>query len=614
MPDRLLRRLCLCLCLCLALATGPAHSEEAGAPWRHGATLFGELKYPPGFSHFDYVNPDAPKGGLLRLAGVGGFDSLNPFLIKGRPAAQLGLIYDTLMTPSFDEPASEYGLIARAVSWPPDHSSVTFTLRAGARFHDGHPITAEDAVWSLQALKKAHPFYRAYYADIVRGEALSPHKVRFVFAVRNNRELPHIAGQLPVLPKHYWQAQEEDGGPRDFFAAGLNPPLGSGPYRIESVKPGRSLTYARAGDYWARDLPVNRGRHNFGRIRIDYFGDDDIALEAFKAGTLDFRAESSSKNWATAYERLADDPRLVRRRVPDANPSGMQGFVFNTRRPHLADRRVRAALAEVFDFEWMNRTLFYGQYERTRSYFEGSELAAHGAPAPEERALLRRIQDQAGARLPAEIFERAFAPPPGGGAGPARAAARRARALLRQAGWTIRSGVLTHAAGGQPMKIEFLLVQPRFQRVVLPYIRALERLGVQTSLRIVDPAQYRSRLRDYDFDIVISTFRQSHSPGNEQRDFWGSDSADQPGGRNLAGIKNRAVDLLIKRIIAAPGRAELITATRALDRVLLWNHYVVPHWHIAHHRLAWWKPLAAPDPLPAYNPGLPDIWWRETPP
>ncbi len=569
---------------------------------QHGLSLFGDLKYPEKFEKFSYVNARAPKTGKLTLGAQGGFDSLNPFIIKGRPAQFLSLIYDTLMAPSLDEPASAYGLVARSVVISKDQNHMTFTLRKQARFHDGQPITADDVIWTLKTLKVAHPFYRAYYRNVRRTEKLSQHQVRFHLDRGSNRELPFILGQLPILPKHHWQQKG-----RDFMATSLTSPLGSGPYRVAKVDAGRSITYRRVKNYWGKNLPVNVGQHNFDEIRIEYFGDDTIAFEAFKSGALDFRVESRAANWAIGYEALTakHGAKLAREEIKDKNPSGMQAFVFNIRRGKFSDPRLREAFNYAFDFEWMNRHFFYKSYRRTQSYFEGSELAATALPSKNELKLLEKWRSQ----IPDEVFTRPFANPRTDGSGRNRVGLRQATKLLRQAGWRVQGTRLVNSKNGEPLVVELLLVQPAFEKIALAYKNQLKKLGIDVRVQIVDPAQYRNRLRDYDFDIIIHTFGQSLSPGNEQRDFWSSQAAQLPGGRNLIGIQNPAIDALIENLIAAKNRRELIAACRALDRVLLAFHYVVPQWHLAATRAAFWRPLAHPKKLPDYGLGFPAIWW-----
>ena len=594
-------RVLAAFCLAFGLALICAHSAwaESGMTPSHGLSLHGGLKYGPAFTHFDYVNPDAPKGGTVRQSAIGTFDSLNPFILRGQSAAGIGLVYESLMTPSLDEPDADYGQIAESVEVADDISWVVFNLRPEARWHDGSPITADDVVYSFDILKtKGHPFYRAYYAAVERAEKLGPHKVKFVFRVGLNRELPKILGQLTVLPKAYYETHE-------FDKTTLEPPLGSGPYRIAELEPSRSITYGRIPDYWGQDLPVNRGTNNFDVIRIDYYRDRTVALEAFKAHEYDFRLENAAKVWATGYDfPAARQGFVIAEEIPHENPTGMQGFVFNTRRAIFQDRRLRRALAYAFDFEWTNANLFNGAYTRTTSYFSNSELAAQGLPPTEELALLEPFRDQ----IPDEVFTDIYQPPETDGSGNVRANLRSAKKLLEEAGWVIENGKLVHQGSGEPLEIEFLLVSPAFERIVGPLTQNLKRLGVASRIRTVDTAQYQNRLDQFDFDIVVASFGQSLSPGNEQLDFWGSSKADIEGSRNLIGVVDPAVDALIEAIIAAPDRAALVTATRALDRVLLWGHYVIPHWHIRTFRVAYWNRFGRPKVQPRFGLGF-NTWW-----
>lgn len=585
--------------LTLLIGAGPALAEDEQ---RHGLTLFGSLKYAPDFEHFDYVNPDAPKGGLLRYASIGSFDSLNPFIVKGRPATGVSsLLYETLMADAQDEPASEYGLLAESVSHPDDYSSVTFKLRPSAKWHDGTRVTPEDVIWTFETLKVTSPAVAFYYADVSSAEKLSPLEVRFNFSVSGNRELPQIVGQLPVLPKHYW----ED---RDFNATTLEPPLGSGPYRIKEVDAPTSITYERVADYWGANLNVNIGTNNFGEIQYAYFRDSTIALEAFKGGQIDVRLENSAKNWATAYEFPAvQDGRVRKEELRTANPEPMQGFAMNLRRGKFADPRVREAIGLAFDFEWANKTLFYGQYIRTDSYFENSELASSGLPEGAELALLEPFRDQ----LPDTVFTQVFETPSTDGSGENRRNLRTATRLLKEAGWSVNDeGLLVNNESGEAFEIEFLLRQQTFERVVQPYLQSLKKLGITGTIRIVDTSQYQNRLDSFDFDMVIHSAGQSLSPGNEQREFWGCEAAERNGSRNVIGICDPVVETLVDEIILAKDREALITASRALDRVLLSRHYLVPQWHIPFTRAAVWSHIAHPDPTPAFNPGFPSVWWH----
>lgn len=587
--------------IALLLLSLPSAAAADGAA-RHGMSMFGELKYPAGFKHFEYANPDAPKGGLVRLEARGTYNTLNGFTIKGSAAAGLGLVYDTLLESARDEPFAEYGLLAKSVMVADDLSSVTFTLRPEARWHDGKPITAADVAFSFYLLKsKGAPFYRFYYASVAAAEALAPDKIKFSFKGRKNRELPLIIGQLPVLPKHYWQD-------KDFTTTTLEPPLGSGPYRIAKVDPGRSITYERVADYWGRNLAVNKGRYNFDRLRFEYYRDPTVALEAFKANSFDFRQETTAKVWATQYEFPAiKNGRVIKETLANGNPTGMQSFAFNLRRSKFQDRQVRQALALTFDFEWANKNLFFGQYTRTQSYYSNSELAARGLPGPVELKYLEPLKGQ----IPDEVFTKAFQAPKTDGSGKSRRQLRRAKALLAAAGWSVKDGRLSHEKTGAAMEIEILLVNQGFQRVVAPMQRAMERLGVKVSVRLVDTSQYINRLRDFDYDMIVAGWGQSLSPGNEQRDFWGTAAADRAGSRNYMGIKDPAIDKLIDHIIFANSRAELVAATRALDRVLLWNHFVIPNWHINSYRIAYWNRFARPAIMPKYGLGFPDTWWLD---
>ena len=595
-----MRALAAVVALTLIAAAAPAWPRSAPAAQpTHGLSIHGDLKYGPGFRHFDYVDPRAPKGGSVTLAATGTFDNLNPFILKGVSAAGIGTIFDTLTFQSSDEPASEYGLIAETIETPADRSWVAFTLRRNARFHDGSPITVEDVMWTFETLRtKGHPLYRSYYAAVASVEKTGPRTVRFAFKGGENRELPVILGQLPVLSKAYWNG-------RDFAKTTLEPPLGSGPYRVDSFEPGRSITYRRVADYWAAELPVSVGRFNFDTIRYDYYRDDTVALEAFKGGAYDIRQwEASAKNWAKAYDVPAvRDGRIRKEQIPNEVPTGMQGFVFNTRRAVFADPRVRAALTAAFDFEWSNVHLFYGAYTRTRSYFSNSELASRGLPSAAELAVLEPFRG----RVPDEVFTREYQPPTTGPDG-VRPNLVRALALLAQAGWVVRDLKLVNTQSGQPLTFEILLDTPTFERIALPFVKNLERLGVTARVRTVDAAQYEYRVKQFDFDMIVGLLPQSLSPGNEQSDYFSSAAAATPGSRNVAGIRDPVVDRLIELLIAAPDRAALVARTRALDRVLLWGHYVVPHYHLGAFRVAYWNRFGRPAVSPKYELGL-DTWW-----
>ena len=567
----------------------------------HALAMHGEPDYGPDFSHFDYVNPEAPKGGRLRLAvRANGYDTFNPLVVRGVAAAGISTyLYDTLLVSSDDEPFSAYGLVAESIETPEDRDFVVYNLRPEARFHDGHPITAEDVAFTFNLLmKEGHPFYRSYYAGVSDVTVESEHRVRFDFGETTNRELPLILGQMPILPKHYWQEHT-------FGEEGLTPPLGSGPYRIGEFEAGRYITYVRDEDYWAKDLPVRKGRFNFDLIRYDYYSDETVSLEAFKAGDYDFRIETSAKNWATAYsgDRFASG-QIITEAIEHHRPAGMQAFIFNTRRDKFSDPRVREAIGYAFDFDWANRNLFYDQYQRTDSYFENSELASSGLPEGRELEILQPYQ----AQLPDDVFTERYSPPSTEGDRTLRDNLRKAMNLLQEAGYQVQDGAMIHQQTGEPLSFEFLLHQKAFERIVLPFKNNLERLGMKVSVRLVDTNQYVERMQNFDFDIVTQVIPQSDSPGNEQRDFWHSSVADVRGSRNYAGIEDPVVDELVEQLIQAPDRQALVARTRALDRVLLHGHYVVPQWHLSMDRVAYWAFLQRPDTTPKNGVDV-NNWW-----
>ena len=564
-----------------------------------GMSLFGDLKYPPDFKHFDYTNPDAPKGGIMRLSAIGTYDTLNPYVVRGVPAAGIGQIFDTLTASAEDEPGSEYGLVAEKIELAPDKLSVLYTIRKEARFHDGTPMTPDDVIWTFETLRaKGHPSYRSYYGDVTKVEKEGERGVRFSFKSADNRELPQILGQMPVLSKAYWSG-------RDFEKTTLDPPLGSGPYKIESLDPGRSITYRRVADYWAADLPVNKGRYNVDTIRYDYYRDATIALEAFKAGQYDVRLENSSKDWATGYDSPALRAGLIKKEeIPNQLPSGMQGFAYNLRRPLFQDPRVREALAYGFDFEWSNKNLFYDAYTRTRSYFDNSELAATGVPQGNELKILDKFRGQ----IPDRVFTTEYDPPKYDGSGNIRDGLRAALKLLKEAGWTFKGEKLVNDETGQPFEFEILLDNPQFERIVLPFAKNLERMGITAHVRTVDPSQYQKRMDTFDYDMTVAVFPESLSPGNEQREYWGSAAADEEGSRNLLGIKSKVIDELVEELVRAPDRPRLIAQTHALDRVLQYGYYLIPHYHIAKFRVALWDKFRRPAVSPKYAIGM-DTWW-----
>ena len=583
----------------LGLAGSFALIGLAQAAATYGLSLFGDLKYGPDFQHFEYANPNAPKGGVMKFSAIGTFDTLNPFIVKGVPAAGIGQLFDTLMIQSADEPGSEYGLIAESVDLAPDRLSELFTLRKGARFSDGSPITPDDVVWTFDTLRaKGHPMYRSYYGDVTKAATEGDRGVRFSFKSADNRELPVIIGEMPVLSKAYWSSH-------DFEKTTLEPPLGNGPYKIDALEAGRSITYRRVPDYWAANLPVRKGRNNVDVIRYDYYRDGTIALEAFKAGQYDIRQENSAKQWATGYESPALSSGLIKKEeIKNELPSGMQGLGYNLRRPLFQDPRVREALAYAFDFEWSNKNLFYGSYARTRSYFDNSELAATGVPQGEELKILEPFRG----KIPDEVFTKEYDPPKYDGSGDIREGLRTALALLKQAGWSFKGEQLVNDKTGQPFEFEIVLNDPQMERIVLPFTKNLKRMGVNARLRTVDTAQYEKRMETFDYDMAVESFGQSLSPGNEQREYWGSKTADEPGSRNLLGIKSPVIDELIEALIKADSRASLIAHTHALDRVLQYGYYVVPQFHLGAFRVAYWDKFRRPEVAPKYGLGI-DSWW-----
>jgi microcin C transport system substrate-binding protein len=603
----------------LAAATGvtmasPARAEAAaGEPvWRHALSLFGSVKYPADFKRFDYVNPDAPKSGIARQIAIGTFDNFNPTVagVKGTIAAAVGLIYESLMTPSEDEVSTEYGALAELVSHPEDFSSVTYRLRPQAKWHDGVPVTPDDVIFSLDSFKKYHPQYSAYYRHVVKAEKVGERDVKFTFDAPGNRELPQIVGQLTVLPKHWWEGADSEGRKRDISATTLEKPLGSGAYRIKEFVAGRSVALERAKDYWGRDLNINIGRHNFEELHYEYFRDSTVALEAFKGDQVDWRTENSAKNWATYYDFPAvAEKRVLKEEFPNRSSGIMQGFALNIRREKFADARVRRALNFAFDFEEMNKQIFFDQYKRISSYFDGTELASSGLPQGRELEILETVRPE----VPAEVFTKAYTNPVGGNPDAVRENLREALRLLKEAGYEVRERKLVDVKTGAQFTLELLVDDPSFERVMLFFKPSLERIGIAVSVRIIDPTQYENRLRSWDFDVVTSSWPESLSPGNEQREYWGSQSADMAGSRNIVGIKNPAIDKLIDRVIYTKDRDDLIAATKALDRVLLWNHYVVPQWNYPKVRTARWDRFGRPSELPKYGlSGFPALWWFDS--
>jgi microcin C transport system substrate-binding protein len=582
----------------------------AGEPvWRHALSLFGSVKYPADFERFDYVNPGAPKGGTVRQIAIGTFDNFNPVVegVKGSIAAAVGLIYESLTTPSEDEVSTEYGALAETMSHPDDFSWVTYRLRPQAKWHDGEPVTPEDVIFSLDSFKKHHPRYSAYYRHVVKAEKAGERDVKFTFDAPGNRELPQIVGQLTVLPKHWWEGTDSEGRKRDISTTTLEKPLGSGAYRIKEFVAGRSIALERAKDYWGSDLNINIGRHNFEELRYEYFRDSTVALEAFKGDQVDWRTENSAKNWATAYDFPAvTEKRVLLEEFPNRSSGIMQAFALNIRRDKFADPRVRRALNFAFDFEEMNKQIFFNQYKRISSYFDGTKLASSGLPEGRELEILETVR----AQVPAEVFTTAYTNPVGGNPEAVRENLREALRLMKEAGYEVRDRKLVDVKTGTQFALELLVEDPSFERVMLFFKPSLERLGIAASVRIIDPTQFENRLRSWDFDVVTSSWPESLSPGNEQREYWGSQAADAPGSRNIIGIKNPAIDKLIDRVIYTKDRDDLVAATKALDRVLLWNHYVVPQWNYPKVRTARWDRFSRPSKLPEYGlSGFPTLWW-----
>jgi len=561
--------------------------------------MHGEPKYGPDFKHFDYVNPNAPKGGTLVLSADGTFDTFNPFNAKGTSASGAGISIETLMVNGDDEAFTMYGLLAETIEWPEDRSWIIFHLNPKARWHDGEPVTADDVIFSFRTLvEKGHPQYRFYYQSVTDVQKLDERSVKFTFAEGENRELPLIMGQLPVLPKHYWET-------RDFTAATLEPPLGSGPYRVASFEPGRYEVVERVKDYWGEDIPVRVGTDNYDTIRYEYFLDRNIIRQALKAGQVDYFWENSAKEWATQYDIPAAAAGILHKEsILDESSGGMQAFFMNARRDLFKDRRVRRALAYAFDFQWTNRTVYYGQYEQPESFFAPTELAASGLPQGEEREILERYRG----RIPDEVFTTPYFAPKTDGSGWPRDNLAKAFEILADAGWVVRDMKLVNEQTGRPFSFEFLYRDQATERVLLPFIFNLRRLGIDVRPRLVDTSQYIQRLRARDFDMTIIPTAQSLSPGNEQREYWGSQAADEPSSRNYAGIKDPVIDELIELVISAPSRESLIQRTRALDRVLLWGHYVIPQLMAPYDRILYWDKFGRPEKVPLQGPSV-LRWW-----
>ncbi len=583
----------------------PAFSQTATP--QPAIAMHGDLKYKADFTHLDYTNPDAPKGGVLKTHSIGTFDSLNPFIIKGSSADGMtflgqSLVYDSLMEQANDEPFSMYGLLAETIERPKDNSWVAFNLRKEAKWADGQSVTADDVIWTFNTMmEKGAPFFKAYYGDVKSVEATSPTRVIFKFAHNDNAELPLIISQLAILPKHYWSVEG-----RDIGNTTLTPPLGNGPYKVGAVAPGRSIEYVRNPDYWGKDLAINKGRFNFDKIVIDYYKDNNVALEAFLAGQYDYRLENTAKLWETAYNAPAvKDGRIIKEQVKHERPAGMQAFIYNIRRPVFQDIAVRKALAYAFDFEWSNKQFAYSSYTRTDSFFENSDLSAPaGAPTGKELAVLEQYRG----KIPDEVFTSRYEPPKNDGTGNMRENLRIAAKILDDAGWKLGADGI-RAKGNQKLKFEIIDSNPMFERWTLPFLANLKKIGVTANYRVLDPAQHQNRVSDFDYDMIIGSIPQSDSPGNEQRDFWGSDKVDIKGSRNYIGIKDKSIDDLIEKIIRAKNREDLAAYTHALDRILLAGYYVIPQWHSDKFNLAYWKKLERPKKLSPLTPGVTDTWF-----
>jgi microcin C transport system substrate-binding protein len=609
-----MRRFIQSLAILVFLAYG--QHQAFATDWVHGSALGGEPRLAAGFAHFPYVNKDAPKGGVVRQAVAGSFDSFNPVIVKGETASGLvmpykTLVFDSLMVSSLDELdiSSEYGLLAEAMKYPDDFSSVTFRLNPKATWHDGQPLTVEDVIWSFQKATELNPLVKDAFRNVVKAEKSGEGEVTFTFDVKGNRELPHIMGTLQVLPRHWWEGKDGKGNLRNIAETTLEPPLGSGPYRIKSFEAGRYVVYERVKDYWASDLNVNVGAYNFDELRVDYYRDETVMMEAFKGDAYDYRLERVSRNWATAYTDLPakKNGTLILEEYPSKATGRMQAFVPNLRRDKFKDMRVRRALDYAFDFETTNRTAFFGIYQRIESYFAGTELAASGLPSPEELTLLEPLRG----KIPDTVFTAPYASPVGGDNDRMRANFREALKLLKEAGWVLKGTTLVNEKSGQPFTIEFLSQSSVDERFVLPFQANLERIGIKLDMRVVDSSAYQERLRKFDYDMIGIVWAQTLSPGNEQRNYWGTSSLKLNGSRNYAGISDPAIDALIDKVIFAPDRKALIVATRALDRVLMANHFVIPQWFSKFDRYVYWDRFGRPAKLPEFAFGFPDVWWYD---
>ena len=602
--------LAFAMTMAAVLMAGFAKGQESAPVWRHGMATVGDLKYPEGFARFDFVNPDAPKGGELRMSQAGTFDTFNPLLARGELAAGTGNVFDTLLKSSEDEITASYGLLAEGVSFPADIGEATFRLRAEAKWEDGQPVTPEDVIFSFQKITEHNPLYTNYYKHVVAVEKTGERDVTFRFDQKNNRELPQILGQFPIVPKHWWEGEDKNGNKRDISKTTLEPVMGSGPYRIASFAAGSRVSYELRDDYWGKDLNVNVGQNNFRTISYTYFGDRNVEFEAFRAGNVDFWRENQASRWATGYDFPAVQQGRVKREEienPFRATGVMQALVPNMRREMFQDERVREALNYALDFEELNRTIFADQYDRVDSFFFGTELASKGLPEGRELEILNEYKD----KVPAKIFTEPFANPVGGDPQKARDNLRKAVALLREAGYEIKGNRMVKTETGKPLSFEILLSSPTLERVALPYAQNLKRIGIDARIRTVDPSQYTNRARSFDYDMTWNVWAQSLNPGNEQGDYWGSQSVDRQGSQNYAGISDPVIDDLINRIIFAKDRDELIATTKALDRVLLAHHYVVPLYYRLAMPIAYWDRIVRPANLPEYGLGFPDAWWSK---
>ena len=591
-------------CVIAPIAARAQDSEN----WRSGISTIGELKHPNGFERFDYVNPNAPKGGTLRLSTAGTFDTVNPLLAKGELATGLGAVFDTLMKSSEEELSSSYGLLAEAVSFPDDISKASFRLRKEAKWADGQPVTPEDVVFSFEKSKELSPQLATYYTHVTKAEVTGEREITFTFDEKNNKELPQIVGQVMVVPKHWWEANGADGKPRDISRGTLEPVMGSGPYKIGSISPGSTITYERRDDYWGKDLNLNVGMNNFKTVSYTFYTDRDVEFQAFKAGNTDFWQENSAGRWATGYDFPAvKDGRIKKEELPNIYRSVgiMQALVPNGRRDKFRDPKVRLALNYAFDFEDMNRTLFYNQYQRIGSFFMGSDLASSGLPQGKELEILNEVKDQ----IPPEVFTKEYRNPVGGDPAKQRDNLREAVKLMKEAGYELRGNRMVNASTGQPFEFEILVDSAAMERVVVTYTQNLKKIGINATVRVVDTSQYTNRIRSFDFDMIVNLWAQSANPGNEQADYWGSKAVDRQGSKNYAGISNPAVDAIVRKIIFAANRDDQVAAVKALDRVLLAGNYVIPQFYRGEMTLAYWNTLVQPQTLPRYGIGFPDAWW-----